>query len=204
MSLAELSSSMKDRKPYHGTFQEQVSEESFAWTAFDRAMTEAMYRQHAPFVAGFLARLGVGARYVEDEVLRVFTEVNRRAACVPAAASPRAWVAAVALRGAVERYHLEKLDVADDSVVEEPSIGEFLLTLEPELRAIFVLFELERETSESIAAAFGTSVETVHERLHAGQRAFRRAYGLADAPASTPAVESDDHGLPAFDPVSLV
>jgi RNA polymerase sigma-70 factor (ECF subfamily) len=204
MSLAELSPSMKERKPYPGTFQEQISEESFAWTAFDRAMTEAMYRQHAPFVAGFLARLGVASRYVDDEVVRVFTEVNRRAACVPAAASPKAWVAVVALRSAVKRYHLEKLDLADDAVAEDPSIPDFLLTLEPELRAIFVLFELEGETSESIAAAFGSSVEAIHDRLHAGQRAFRRAYGLADAPAASP-VENDDHGLPAFvDPVSLV
>jgi len=196
---------MKDRKPFPGTFHEHVSEASFAWTAFDRAMTEAMYRQHAPFVAGFLARLGVAARYVDDEVLSVFTEVNRRAACVPAAASPRAWVAAVALRGAVERYHLEKIDVADDCVAEDPSIGEFLLTIEPELRAFFILFELEGETSESLAAAFGVSIESVHDRLHAGQRAFRRAYGLGEASASSPSVESDDHGLPAFvDPVSLV
>src|SRR5436305_14298668 len=119
---------MKERKRYPGTFQEQISEESFAWSAFDRAMTEAMYRQHAAFVAGFLARLGVAARYVDDEVVRVFTEVNRRAACVPTAASPKAWVAAVALRTAGKRYHLEKLELGEEAA-EHPSICGLLLTL---------------------------------------------------------------------------
>jgi len=166
-------------------------------------MTEALYRQHAPFVAGFLARLGVAARHVDEEVLRVFAEVHRQSACAPGAASMKAWVAAIALRSAVARFHLGKVELpagADGS--SEPSIEEFLYSLEPELRAIFVLFELEGEPSEAIAAAFGLTLETVHARLHEGQREFRRAY-VCDAPA--PSVEDDGLGLPAFvDPVSLV
>jgi RNA polymerase sigma-70 factor (ECF subfamily) len=194
---------MRERKLSRGTYQDTTSEESFAWTAFDRAMTEAIYRQHAPFVAGFLARLGVAARYVDDEVLRVFAEVHRRADCAPAAASTKAWVAAIALNAAARRYQLGK--VAPSEVEgHDPSVGEFLQTLEPELRAIFILFELEAEPSESIAAAFGLTLETVHARLHEGQREFRRAYGLGE-PAPAPAVEDDGLALPAFvDPVSLV
>ena len=204
---------MRARKLPGARSQDQISDDSFGWTAFDRAMTEALYRQHAPFVAGFLARLGVATRHIDDEVVRVFAEVHRCAACTPSAASSKAWVAAVALRGAVRRYPLTEVDLAA-SGGEDPTVGEFLRTLEPELRAIFILFELEAETSTSIAAAFGLTVEAVHERLHAGQREFRRAYGLLDDTASAPSVddpgkslarENDDHALPAFvDPVSLV
>jgi RNA polymerase sigma-70 factor (ECF subfamily) len=169
-------------------------------------MTEAIYRQHAPFVAGFLARLGVAPRHIDEEVIRVFAEVHRVAALAPAAASMKTWVAAIALRSAGERYHLAKVEapVSDDGQASRDlSVGAFLRTLEPELRATFILFELEAEPSESIAAAFGLTLETVHERLHEGQRAFRRAYGLCDA--SAPSVNEDDLALPSFvDPVSAV
>jgi RNA polymerase sigma-70 factor (ECF subfamily) len=167
-------------------------------------MTEALYRQHAPFVAGFLARLGVAARHVEDEVLRVFAEVHRLAACAPNAASMKAWIASVALRCATRRYHLGKVELPARGVdgSSDPTIEEFLHSLEPELRAIFVLFELEGEPSEAIAAAFGATLETVHARLHEGQREFRRAF-VCDAPA--PSVEEDALALSPFvDPVSLV
>jgi RNA polymerase sigma-70 factor (ECF subfamily) len=167
-------------------------------------MTEALYRQHAPFVAGFLARLGVASRHVDDEVLRVFAEVHRRSACAPAAASMKAWVGAIALRSASRRYHLGKVELPPPSLggSSEPSIEEFLFSLEPELRAIFVLFELDGESSEAIAAAFGLTLETVHAKLHEGQREFRRAFAC-DAPA--PSVDDEGLVLPAFvDPVSLV
>src|SRR5215471_12495286 len=130
---------MRERKLPTGTYQEPISEESFAWTAFDRAMTEALYRQHAPFVAGFLARLGVATRHVDDEVLRVFGEVHRLSACAPGAASMKAWIAFIALGSATRRFHLGKVELPPPSVGgADPSIEEFLFSLEPELRAIFV------------------------------------------------------------------
>jgi RNA polymerase sigma-70 factor (ECF subfamily) len=200
---------MRARKLPGEIYQDQVPEDSLAWTSFDRAMTEALYRQYAPFVAGFLSRLGVAARHVDDEVVHVFSEVHRHATCTPSAASAKAWVAAVALRSAMRRFRLAKIDLAG-SRADDPEIGEFLLTLEPELRAIFILFELEAEPSDSIASAFGMTVEAARERIRAAQIEFRRAYGLLDeeAPASddrAPASVDGDHALPAFvDPVSLV
>src|SRR5437764_1072856 len=64
------------------------------------------------------------------------------------------------LRGAARRYSLARIELAA-SGGEDPTVGEFLQMLEPELRAIFILFELEAEASESIAAAFGLTVEAV-------------------------------------------
>jgi len=194
---------MTERKLQPVPYRVQVSEEPSGWTAFDRAMTEVVFRQHAPFVAGFLARLGVPARHVDDEVVRVFAEVHRRAACAPTGSSSKAWMGALALHCALRRFHLSRVDLAVGADAPEPTIVEFLQTLDPELRAIFVLFELDGESSESIGAAFGMSLDGVHERLHAGQRAFRRAYGLLEA-RETSSVDGDEHGLPAFvDPVSI-
>ena len=183
-------------------------------------MTEAIYRQHAPFVAGFLAKLGVSSRYIDDEVIRIFGEVHRHAEGAPGAASTKAWVAAVAFRRAASRYRLTHVALGAPGADgwREPSIDEFVHSLEPELRAIFLLFELEGEPSESIASAFGLSLEGVHTRLHEGQREFRRAFGLCDAsvsvpsaggesdrPLTAPAVDDEGLGLAAFvDPVSLL
>jgi RNA polymerase sigma-70 factor (ECF subfamily) len=169
-------------------------------------MTEALYRQHAPFVAGFLERLGVPARHVDEEVLRVFAEVNRSAACAPGSATLKAWVASIALGIASRRIEVAKKKHVSSGAGCNPddlSLGEFLMTLEPALRATFILFELEGEPSESIAAAFGLLVEEVHERLRLGQLEYRRAYRAGDDAETT--VEDADRAIAAFvDPVSLV
>ena len=111
----------------------------------------------------------------------------------------------LALRCATRRYHLGRVElpVPRKDGSSDPGVEEFLHSLEPELRAIFVLFELDGEASEAIAAAFGLTLETVHARLHEGQREFRRAFGVCEA--SAPSVEDEARALPAFvDPVSLV
>jgi len=169
-------------------------------------MTEALYWQHAPFVAGFLERLGVPSRHIEEDVLRVFAEVNRCAACAPSSATLKAWVGSIALRTAVRRAEVAKTEPVMPGAgrnADDLPLGEFLLALEPALRATFILFELEGEPSESIAAAFGLPAEAVHERLHVGQREYRRAYAAGETVASP--VEDGDCAVPAFvDPVSLV
>src|SRR5258707_2920594 len=156
---------MRERKLPPSRYSEQISEESFAWTNFDRAMTEAVLRQQGPFVAGFLARLGVARRHIDDAVLRVFGEVHRHAACASSAASSKAWVACLALRTAIRRHPLGKIELpvsGRGGAAYDPSIEEFLRALEPELRAIFILFELEAEPSESIAAALRLTLEAGH------------------------------------------
>ena len=40
-------------------------------------------------------------------------------------------------------------------------------------RAVFILFELEGESCEAIAAGLGVPVGTVHSRLHSARKAFR-------------------------------
>ncbi|MGH7438357.1 MAG: RNA polymerase sigma factor, partial [Polyangiaceae bacterium] len=48
-----------------------------------------------------------------------------------------------------------------------------LEAMDPPHRAVFILFELEGESCEAIAAGLGLPVGTVYSRLHAARRDFR-------------------------------
>jgi hypothetical protein len=156
----------------------------WTWTANHRPLVEAMLRKYGSAVGSFLVRMGVPSRDVESRIARVFLEAHRRGGCPPVGATSAAWLAAIAL---------DVVDVAmtraSGSVPQ--SIHEFLLMLQPQARAIFILFEIDRETSVSIAAAFGLSVEDVRERIHQSQRTFRRAHRDLDSePAPASVLES--------------
>lgn len=58
-------------------------------------------------------------------------------------------------------------------------VDRALATLDLEHRAVFVLFELEGESCESIAAGLGVPVGTVYSRLHHARRKFREAHARA-------------------------
>jgi RNA polymerase sigma-70 factor (ECF subfamily) len=63
-------------------------------------------------------------------------------------------------------------------------------------RAVFILFELEGESCESIAAGLEVPIGTVYSRLHAARRAFRehaarRARGAGrDDPEDRPMLQA--------------
>jgi RNA polymerase sigma-70 factor, ECF subfamily len=154
-----------------------------AWTAGHRAIIEAMFRKYASVVGSFLVRLGVATRDIDASIARVFVEAHRRGGCPPVGATSAAWLGAIAL------------DVTETGITRVPpsapdSIQEFLLMLDPGARAIFILFEIDRETSRSIAAAFGLSVDEVHERILQSQRIFRRAHHDVAAEPAEPALEA--------------
>jgi hypothetical protein len=138
----------------------------WAWTADHQASVESMLRENADKVGSFLVRMG--ARVIDANVARVFVEANQRGACPPAGTTQSAWLAAIALEG----VEVE----AKVSLAPPDSIRHFLLMLEPTTRAVFILFEIDGETSRAIAVALGLSVEAVHEQIAEGQRCFRRAF----------------------------
>jgi RNA polymerase sigma-70 factor (ECF subfamily) len=163
----------------------------------DQAITDAgtLYRRHASFVTGFLKRLGLPGRDIEDAVQEVFLIAHRRGGFVPETARPTTWLAEIALRVFWKRRRNIARDApVDDAAVamtpsREPGPAEAavtreslvlveraLATLELDRRAIFILFELEGESCESIAAGLGIPVGTVHSRLHTARQAFLRAY----------------------------
>jgi RNA polymerase sigma-70 factor, ECF subfamily len=158
---------------------------------------EALFRAYAPFVASFLVRLGVVAADVDDRVQEVFLIAHRKGGFVPGAGQPRTWLAAIAVRVAstsrrTQRRRREETDsgqVLEHSVARGGDPGEALElrralervqraldTLDVEHRAAFVLYELEGESCEAIAASFGVPIGTVYSRLHHARKRFSGAY----------------------------
>jgi len=160
------------------------------------AGADVLFREHAGFVATFLVRLGARPQDIEDLVQEVFLVAHRRGGSTSDAAKPTTWLAAIALRilshdRRSRRRHPEVLDETNlsSAVAGSPSqedvvratqsltlVGRALQALDIDKRAIFILFELEEQSCESIAAGLGIPVATVYSRLRAARQEFRREY----------------------------
>lgn len=164
-----------------------------------------LYRRHATFVARFLWRLGLRGAEVDDLVQEVFVVAHRRGGFVPDRAKPTTWLAEISMRvaSAHRRRHRKnrddvELDEAPALSADTPDAAEQTETkqrlervqraldaLDEHQRAVFVLFELEGESCEDIAAALDIPVGTVHSRLHTARKNFQRMHSrltvLADA-----------------------
>lgn len=162
----------------------------------NRIGAEALFREHAVFIATFVQRLGVKADETDDLVQEVFLVAHRKGGYEPGPAQPRSWLAAIAVRltRAHHRALGRKRETADHDVLERaPScqrtpdeqleaqqsvarVQAALDQLDLEHRATFVLYELEGEPCQAIAASFGLPIGTVYSRLHYARRRFTQAY----------------------------
>jgi RNA polymerase sigma-70 factor (ECF subfamily) len=157
----------------------------------------SLFREHASFVANFLHRLGIAATDIDDLVQEVFLVAHRRGGFIEdGRARPTTWLAEISIRVASvsrrsRRRSREQPD--QDTVIDAHSrdidparaaeasqaldrVQAALDSLEPERRAIFILFELEGEPCQSIATAFGIPVGTVYSRLHKARKQFKDAH----------------------------
>jgi RNA polymerase sigma-70 factor (ECF subfamily) len=159
---------------------------------------DTLFRAHAAFVAGFLARLGVDPAERDDAVQEVFLIAHRRGGFEEGAAQPTTWLAEIALRvasGMRRTRRRRATQVAADLPTEGEGATPFeaaaaaetmsrmqqaLDTLPLKHRAVFVLFEIEGKSCESIAAGLRIPLGTVYSRLHAARRAFQQAYASLD------------------------
>lgn len=155
-----------------------------------------LFRLHAAFVAGFLVRLGVDRAELDDIVQEVFMIAHRRGGYRPGPARPTTWLADIALRVLSNRRRSQRrarvhadataIDAAADQVpsLQKQSEGRESLRrvqaaldkLDDDKRAVFVLFEIEGETCESIAAGLQVPIGTVYSRLHAARAQFTKAH----------------------------
>jgi RNA polymerase sigma-70 factor (ECF subfamily) len=167
----------------------------------ERIGVEALFRTHATFVAKFLRRLGTPAGELDDLVQEVFMVAHRKGGYVRGPAQPRSWLGAIALRvaqaGRRGRLRQEPPDSPAVDGMSTPSrvvekidtnrsierLQRALDTLSLEQRAAFVLFEIEGESCESIAAVWDVPVGTVYSRLHVARRNFMQAYERLANPA---------------------
>jgi RNA polymerase sigma-70 factor (ECF subfamily) len=166
--------------------------------------TEALFREHAAFVARFLRRLGVPAEHADDALQEVFLVVHRNGGYRPGAAKPTSYLARIAIHAATNHRRRERLDKirhSDASLEYLPSesadptramqtqqdLARLQAALEclPEaLQTTLLLVELEGESCLSVAAALGWPVGTVYWRLHEARKRFQVALRSVDAARS--------------------
>lgn len=149
-----------------------------------------LYRRHAKFVSDFLWRLGLEPQELEDALHEVFVVAHRRGGFVPREAKATTWLAEIAIHVAAKarRHHQRHPERPDSPAVaaalaNQSSSGDLIDSrdrlarvrqalgrMDLDLRAVFLLYELEGESCEDIAVGFGIAVGTVYSRLHSARR----------------------------------
>lgn len=151
---------------------------------------------HFELLWRFLRRLGLPECDVDDAVQEVVLVVARKLDQI-AVGSERSFVLSTAVRVAsgFRRSARLRREVADDGLVEMPSpeldpeqlaekrrlrlvLDDVLNQLPMELRAVFVLYELEELTMAEIATTLGLPPGTVASRLRRSRELFE---GLANS-----------------------
>jgi RNA polymerase sigma-70 factor, ECF subfamily len=161
------------------------------WTRDDSARLGAAVRQNYAFLWRSLRRLGLQAADVDDAAQQVLSVFARRLADVEVGAE-RAFLFQTALRVASDarRTHARSpLRVDDDAIAAAPDpapnaeqqidrqearalLDAVLDAMDPELRVVFILFELEELTTAQIAALIEIPAGTVGSRLFRARKEF--------------------------------
>lgn len=157
-----------------------------------------VFATHVDYVWRVLRCLGVPARDLEDVAQDVFVVVHRKLPSWEARADMRSWLYAIAHRVAKDHRRLawnrRSVPLGDDHEEEGAAgpedaalarraleeVADVLAQLDEEQRMVFVLYELEGLTMESIAEAMQCPVKTAYsrlrlarERLHAAREVSR-------------------------------
>lgn len=163
-----------------------------------RASQEAVRQvvvDNAPFVGRSLRYLGVPESDLEDAAQEVFVVVHRRLGSFEGRSTLRTWLYGVCVRIASARRR--RAAVRRESLTPEPpesatgplqevhvERGEqrrrllaVLDGLDDDKRAVFVLYEIERQSMKDIAEALGCPLQTAYYRYHAARKIVLEAFG---------------------------
>ena len=160
---------------------------------FDHARFERLFADHYRWVWCFLRRLGVPPAVLDDAAQQVFLVASERLASIELA-KERAFLAGVAARTAANarRLHARRREDPDTETSVGPGSGRnpeelldwkqrrekldaWLSVLELELRAPFVLFELDGLSLLEIAELLALPLGTVKTRLRRARTLFLEA-----------------------------
>jgi len=164
-----------------------------------------LYRQHAPFVAKFILRMGVPRADLDDMMQEVFLIAHRNGGYTPGPAKPTTYLANIAFRTVYTERRKRKVrsfvEPNDERVQSAGAVGDpehsaahtqhmkrlqtALDALDDDKRAIFVLAELQGETVASIAAGMGIPVDTAYSRLRAARKLFTESVTAQDGGTTT-------------------
>lgn len=177
--------------------------------AASRQSAEQLFREHASFVAAFLARLGVDSADIDDGVQDVFMTAHKRGGFVAGTAKPRSWLASIAVRIALNRRRSrarrrEDSDEAALGAARTPSadpaeaaemecaqrrVTRALEGMDLDHRVVFVLYEIEGESCQDIANSLNIPIGTVYSRLHIARQRFAAAYAMLAEPSGALALK---------------
>jgi RNA polymerase sigma-70 factor (ECF subfamily) len=173
--------------------EELVHRESGAQDPLDVA---GIHDSHADFVWSSLQRLGIQGADLEDALQDVFVVVHRRLATFDESSRLSTWLFGICLRVASqyrrkahrrrERRVLDLESIAGEGSSAAPDaallareaeqrLDQVLDALEPERRAVFVMFEIESIACPEIAELLGLPLGTVYSRLSAARTDFAKA-----------------------------
>ena len=164
-----------------------------AGTVSREARAQALVREHFGFVWRSLLRLGVPRADAEDALQQVFIVTSQKLDAVEPGRE-RTFLFAVALRIAsrAHRTRHRRREVPDAEPAEHPdptpgpdelldrgraraALDAILADMPIELRAVFVLYEMEEATIAEIAALLKLPAGTVASRLRRARESFKAA-----------------------------
>jgi RNA polymerase sigma-70 factor (ECF subfamily) len=140
--------------------------------------------------------MGARPTEIDDMVQDVFLAAHRKGGYRAGPASPTTFLAQLALEANLagrRRYRRWQSAHSDDAARAALGVSplqpdaalaaaraarrldEALASMDEDRRAVFVLFELQGESCDAIAAGLGLPVGTVYSRLHAARRTFRES-----------------------------
>jgi len=170
-----------------------------------------IYDQHADFVWRCLRRQGVvGEDDTADAIQEVFLTVHRSLAGFQGRSSLRTWLFTICRsvvrdrrNRAYRRHEVASLEVLGSELEGRANaasrlehnarlalLESVLATLEPGLRELFVLYEIEDMTGEEISQALSLPLGTVYARLQVARTAFQREVARRQQVPDSVAVES--------------
>jgi RNA polymerase sigma-70 factor (ECF subfamily) len=156
----------------------------------------SIHRDHADFLWASLHRLGVRSADLEDALQEVLVVVHRRLGSYDRQSRITTWLFGICLRVAAaqrRRASTRREELGSDARARrEPSdapspedialendarrrLDAVLDAMDPEKRAIFVMFEIESIACSDIADMLGVPIGTVHSRLYAARKDFEKS-----------------------------
>jgi RNA polymerase sigma-70 factor (ECF subfamily) len=173
--------------------QEEIPSRNMHAEASVESTVESIYTRHADFAWRTLRRMGVSDSDLADAMQDVFLTVHRTLGGFRGRASVATWLFTICRSVARDRrlraharYEIPAGEVPDavdlradpearvahDERLE--ALEEIMAGMEPNLRNVFVLFEIEGMTGDEISNALGIPAGTVYSRLGSARQAFRQ------------------------------
>lgn len=151
------------------------------------------YMAHGPFVWRSLRHLGVPPSDLDDALQEVFLVVHKKLHTWDGTCAMKTWLFGIARMIAMnmrKRAHVRRESPVanvpepasprgpDATVENAQAIGlamQIVASMEPNLRMVFTLYEIEEMSMKEVASALDVPLQTAYSRLHRAREIFALA-----------------------------